>query len=216
MMVQPQFRLDQDPRSKDRLPEVVAGLEPMGRVEGTAESQPESIRVATGSETDNRERILRAGMATPGVDIEPDASANTPVSDIRTRPRLRPHVPVGKPAKAGAVQRRTPGTASENVTIIFKTRSGSGEWDTVVHELVVDQSDPSPVERMAKKDARNRKAIFYDKSLRTIPPTQCFDAAIEDGTNTIFIAFGDELAVDEEAVASVSRALGTEQGKQAK
>ena len=153
---------------------------------------------------------------TPGVDIEADASANTPVSGIRTRPRLRPHVPVGKPAKASAVQRRTPGTASERVTIIFKTRSGSGEWDTVVHELVVDQSDPSPVERIAKKDARNRKAIFYDKSLRTIPPTQCFDAAIEDGTNPIFIAFGDELAVDEEAVASVSRALGTELRRQAK
>lgn len=213
MTVQPQSRLDQDQRSKDRLPEVVAGLEPMGRVEGTADSQPESIRVATESETDSRERILRAGMTTPGVDVEPDASANTPVSDIRTRPRLRPHVPVGKPAKAGAVQRRTPGTASESVTIIFKTRSGSGEWDTVVHELVVDQSDPSPVERMAKKDARNRKAIFYDKSLRTIPPTQCFDAAIEDRTNTIFVAFGDELAVDEEAVASVSRALGTEPGR---
>ena len=67
-----------------------------------------------------------------------------------------------------------------------------------------------------EKDARNRKAIFYDKGLRTIPPTQCFDAAIEDGTNTIFIAFGDELAVDEEAVASVSQALGAEQGRQAK
>lgn len=214
MMVQPSFRLVQDPRSKERLPEVVAGLEPMGRVEGTAESQPESIRVATGSETDNQERILRAGMTTPSVDIEPDASLNTPVSDIRARPRLRPHVPVGKPAKASAVQRRTPGAAFESVRIIFKARSGSGEWDTIVHELVVDQSDPSPVKRMAKKDARNRKAIFYDKSLRTIPPTQCFDAAIEDGTNTIFIAFGDELAVDEEAAASVSRALGTEQGKQ--
>lgn len=216
MVVQRQSRLDQDPKSKDRLPEVVAGLEPMGRVEGTAESQPESLRVAIESETGNRERILRAGVMTPGVDIEADASANTPVSGIRTRPRLRPHVPVGKPAKASAVQRRTPGTASERVTIIFKTRSGSGEWDTVVHELVVDQSDPSPVERIAKKDARNRKAIFYDKSLRTIPPTQCFDAAIEDGTNTIFIAFGDELAVDEEAVASVSRALGTEPRRQAK
>ena len=105
----------------------------------------------TGSETDNRERILRAGMTTPIVDIGPDASLNTPVSDIRTRPRLRPHVPVGKPAKDSAVQRHTPGAASESVTVIFKARSGSGEWDTVVHELVVDQSDPSPVERMAKK-----------------------------------------------------------------
>lgn len=78
-------------------------------------------------------------------------------------------------------------------------------------KLIIDQSDPSPLERVAKKDAQNRKAIFYDRSIRTIPPTQRFNAAIEDGTNTIFIAFGDELAVDEEAVASVSRALGTEQ-----
>ena len=57
---------------------------------------------------------------TPGVDIEADASANTPVSGIRTRPQLRPHVPVGKPANASTVQHCTPGTASERVTIIFQ------------------------------------------------------------------------------------------------
>ena len=57
-MVQRQSCLGQDPKSKDRLPEVVAGLEPMGRVEGTAELQPESLHVAIESETDNRERIL--------------------------------------------------------------------------------------------------------------------------------------------------------------
>ena len=148
-------------------------------------------------------------MMTPGVDIEADALVNMPVSSIRPRPQLRPHVPVGKPVNASTVQCCTPGTVSERVTIIFKTCSRSSEWDTMVHKLVVNQSDPSPVEQIAKKDTQNQKAIFYDKSLHTIPPMQCFNAAIEDGTNTIFIAFRDKLAVDEEAVASVSQALGT-------
>ena len=52
-MVQHQSCFDQDPKSKDQLPEVAAGLKPMGRVEGTAELQPESLCVAIESETDN-------------------------------------------------------------------------------------------------------------------------------------------------------------------
>lgn len=34
-----------------------------------------------------------------------------------------------------------------------------------------------------------------------------FDAAIEDGTNTIFMTFGDDLAVSEKAADSITRAL---------
>ncbi|EER40779.1 conserved hypothetical protein [Histoplasma capsulatum H143] len=68
-----------------------------------------------------------------------------------------------------------------------------------------EPSDRSMVERMAKKDARNRLATFYDKDLKPIAPAQCCDAAIEDGTNTIFMVFGGELNVDEEMVASASQ-----------
>ena len=106
-------------------------------------------------------------------------------------------------------KRVEPSGATEltGVTIMFRARNENGEWDRVVHQMVVDPSDPSPVERMAKKNARKRNATFYDRNLRTLAPTQCFDAAIEDGTKTIFVTFDNELAVDEETMESVTRAL---------
>lgn len=91
--------------------------------------------------------------------------------------------------------------------IMFRARDEHGDWNRLVHQMVVDPSDPSPVERMASKNARAHKATFYDQNLRQVPPGQCFDAAIEDGTNTIFMTFGDDLVVSEEAVDSIARAL---------
>ena len=38
-------------------------------------------------------------------------------------------------------------------------------------------------------------------------PAVAFDTAIEDGTNTIFITFGDDLVVSEKAADSITRAL---------
>lgn len=38
-------------------------------------------------------------------------------------------------------------------------------------------------------------------------PAVAVDAAIEDGTNTIFMTFGDDLVVSEEAADSITRAL---------
>ncbi|KMU77265.1 hypothetical protein CISG_06109 [Coccidioides immitis RMSCC 3703] len=67
-----------------------------------------------------------------------------------------------------------------------------------------EPSDRSMVERMAKKDARNRLATFYDKDLKPIAPVQCCDAAIEDGTDTIFMVFGGELNVDEEIMPTAN------------
>lgn len=106
-------------------------------------------------------------------------------------------------------ERVEPSGATEltGVTIMFRARNENGEWDRMVHQMVVDPSDPSPVERMAKKNARKRNATFYDRNLRTLAPTQCFDAAIEDGAKTIFVTFGNELAVDEETMESITRAL---------
>ncbi|KAJ5239868.1 hypothetical protein N7468_004487 [Penicillium chermesinum] len=59
--------------------------------------------------------------------------------------------------------------------------------------MAVDPADPPPVERMAAKQARAYKATYYDQNLRQIPPGQCFDAAIKDGTNTGFMTFSDDL-----------------------
>ncbi|KAI2788538.1 hypothetical protein POX_e06556 [Penicillium oxalicum] len=47
---------------------------------------------------------------------------------------------------------------------------------------------------MVAKQARAQKATYYDQNLRQIPLGQCFDAAIADGTNTVFVIFGDDLA----------------------
>ena len=98
-------------------------------------------------------------------------------------------------------------TRPSAVTIMFRARDEHGEWNRLVHQMVVDPSDPSPVERMAAKNARVRQATFYDQNLRQVPPAQCFDAAIEDGTNTVFVTFGDDLVVSEETMESVTRAL---------
>jgi hypothetical protein len=89
------------------------------------------------------------------------------------------------------------------VTIIFQAQGDDGGWKTV-HELQVNPSDPSEVERVARKDARNQNATFYDKNLRKLTPAQCFQAVIEDETNTIFMKFDGELAMDEEIMASIA------------
>ncbi|KAJ5766653.1 uncharacterized protein N7511_004269 [Penicillium nucicola] len=97
--------------------------------------------------------------------------------------------------------------AKHSVTITFRARDEHGDWNRLVRQMVVDPSDPSPVGRMASKNARERQATFYDQNLRQVPPGQCFDAAIEDGTNTIFMTFGDDLVVSEETVNSIARVL---------
>lgn len=70
---------------------------------------------------------------------------------------------------------------------------------------VDDRSNSSQVEQLARKEARDRQATFYDKNLRKLTPAQCFEAAIEDDTNTIFMNFGGELAMDEDTIRSIAR-----------
>ncbi|KAJ5369939.1 uncharacterized protein N7496_006031 [Penicillium cataractarum] len=101
-------------------------------------------------------------------------------------------------------------TKSSKVTIMFRARDKRGEWNRLVHKMAVDPSDPSPVERMAAKQARKQKATYYDQNLRQVPPGQCFQAAIEDGTNTVFMTFGDDLTVSEATMDSITRALQAE------
>jgi hypothetical protein len=50
--------------------------------------------------------------------------------------------------------------------ITFKTHE-QGQW-VVANHLRVNPAEPSEVERLAKKYARNQHAIFYDKNLRVI------------------------------------------------
>ncbi|KAF4210314.1 hypothetical protein CNMCM5878_004631 [Aspergillus fumigatiaffinis] len=116
---------------------------------------------------------------------------------------LKPRIVV-RPAQEARRGPSAPNPNSQTVTITFRARGDDGGWKTV-HELQVNPSDPSEVERVARKDARNRNATFYDKNLRKLTPAQCFEAAIEDETNTIFMKFDGELAMDEETMVSIAR-----------
>ena len=149
----------------------------------------------------------------PTVGVNPNVNQNA----IASRRKLRPRIPAGTIQGVSLVHhppKLQHGTSSESIRIVFKARDEHGEWEKVIHELDVDPSDPSSVERVAKKDARNQKATFYDKDLRIITPAQCFHAAIEDGINTIFMTYGEELSVDEETVASVSRSLDADRERE--
>ncbi|EAW20712.1 uncharacterized protein NFIA_112360 [Aspergillus fischeri NRRL 181] len=116
---------------------------------------------------------------------------------------LKPHIVV-RPAREVRRAPSAPNPNSQAVMITFRAPGDDGGWKTV-HELQVNPSDPSEVERVARKDARNQNATFYDKDLRKLTPAQCFEAAIEDETNTIFMEFDGELVVDEETMASIAR-----------
>jgi hypothetical protein len=93
---------------------------------------------------------------------------------------------------------------SGKATIMFRVREENGRWKTA-HEVPVD--DPPQVEQVASEEARNRQATFYDKNLRILTPAQCFEAAIEDDTNTIFMHIGGELPMDEDTMRSIEREL---------
>lgn len=54
------------------------------------------------------------------------------------------------------------------------------------------------MEQLAKTYARDQQATFYDRDLGTITPAQCFNVVVEDGTNIIFMAFDEELMINEE------------------
>ncbi|KAF7588664.1 hypothetical protein BBP40_005415 [Aspergillus hancockii] len=146
----------------------------------------------------------RAETASPGDQPTTVLAGSSPAVTPRIARRiLKPRIVV-RPARG---VRRTPSKPNPNlqaVTINFRAQEGDRRWKTV-HELQVNPSDPSEVERVARKDARDRNATFYDKNLRQLTPAQCFKAAIEDETSTIFMKFEGELVMDEETMVSIAR-----------
>jgi hypothetical protein len=55
----------------------------------------------------------------------------------------------------------------------------------------VDPSDPSLVERVAKKYTRKNYSL-YDLQLQSLSPAQCYRAATSDGNNAVFLISEDE------------------------
>ena len=89
---------------------------------------------------------------------------------------------------------------SLKVRFTFKSRSGSFWEDALV--LMVDPHDPSEVEHRAKQSMRSRLRLF-NKELRMLAPVDCYEVAIGDGTNTIFLIPESEIDIDKDLMASV-------------
>ncbi|OAT07884.1 hypothetical protein BDBG_03902 [Blastomyces gilchristii SLH14081] len=98
----------------------------------------------------------------------------------------------------GASRLKDVSTSARMVMIIFKAHE-QGKWVNT-YKMTINPSELSDLSM----------ATFYDKDLKLIASAQCFDTAIEDGTNTVFMVFGRELNVDEEMVASVSQNTNSE------
>ncbi|KAK9604418.1 hypothetical protein V6Z93_002386 [Aspergillus fumigatus] len=90
--------------------------------------------------------------------------------------------------------------------------------------LQVDPSDPSPVERVARKYTWKDYSL-YDKNMQSLSPAQCYRAANIDGNNAIFIISKHEeekLAAegrfvnDQKILSLVSRVLEPEPASPAK
>ena len=65
-----------------------------------------------------------------------------------------------------------------------------GQWNQS-DCLLVDRSDPSPVERVARKYSCKGYTL-YDVSLKSLRPAHCYRAATADGTNAIFLISAHE------------------------
>lgn len=89
-----------------------------------------------------------------------------------------------------------------------------GQWKPS-DRVRVDPSDPSPVERIAKKYSWKDYSL-YDRNLQSLSPAQCYRAATIDGNNVIFLipeyeekrlTAKDKLVNNRELLSSVSQAL---------
>ncbi|KAL2829037.1 hypothetical protein BDW59DRAFT_142760 [Aspergillus cavernicola] len=192
--------------------QVVASVAPLLQTVGSAEPDSEPVQgpASPARRQDHPGKQLKANIGTPlaGPVRTPEDPAPTVISATtqseskrRNRKKLTSQI---VEQRAQDVRPRRAEANPQPVTIVFRVREKNGRWRTA-HEVLVDRSDPSEVEQVARKEARNRQATFYDKNLRALTPAQCFEAATEDDTNTIFMHFGGELAMDEDTIRSIAR-----------
>ncbi|RHZ45333.1 uncharacterized protein CDV56_103135 [Aspergillus thermomutatus] len=134
------------------------------------------------------------------------------VTTLASLPEPRKNDHGRRPASEGAMrhalnaQMLAPQGWSWHLTIgRYSNHVKRSRWKTG-HELQVDPLEPSEVKRVARKDARNRDATYMTK-IGMLTPVQCFEAAIEDATNTILMELDGELVLDEETMASTAREM---------
>ena len=68
----------------------------------------------------------------------------------------------------------------------------------------MDPSDLSEIERVAVKYMRKHVRLF-DTKLNILTPTDCFEAATADGSNTILLIPETEIDITEELENSISK-----------
>lgn len=81
---------------------------------------------------------------------------------------------------------------SGSICINFNVRE-LGTWRTA-HSLLVDPADTSEIERMAKKYLR-KQYILFDYDLYPLTPLNCFQAAIMNGRNAIYLIAGRNIDI---------------------
>jgi hypothetical protein len=78
------------------------------------------------------------------------------------------------------------------VSIEFQKRNGDG-WK-VVQTVQVDPSDPSQIERIARKSPRKSPAMYvFDTDMHMLTPQTCFEHVTANGTNTIRLLSKEDL-----------------------
>jgi hypothetical protein len=133
---------------------------------------------------------------------DPEAIANSYQDLIRTdNVDASAHRPQYEQNPDRQLQRIPP---SSTVRIEFKIHE-RGVWRTD-RSLLVDPSDPSEVERVAKKFMRKGIRPF-DSSLNLLVPRKCFQAALADGSNTILLVPEASIEVNNQLVKFVPDAM---------
>lgn len=64
-------------------------------------------------------------------------------------------------------------------------------------DLLIDPSDPSQVERVAEEHTRNGRFLF-NTNLRSMAPSECFEAIVGDGTNVVLLIPEGSVNIDDE------------------
>jgi hypothetical protein len=200
-----QLGLEQEP------PDSVAGdpLETAAAVQNSDRGIPEGRSSAA-----QRERPLTQLNA--GKPELPAVSGATiaPVTPEGSASRS-PAASAGPALPTGATEERPPPTTPVEVSFWSFER---GDWQ-LTNVVRVDPSDPSPVERVARKYMWKEYSL-YDLNMQSVSPAECFHAATVDGNNRIFVISEDEerklvaqgqLIKDRRLLSSISRLLNRDQ-----
>jgi hypothetical protein len=156
------------------------------------------------------ETVGRADPTSGNATAERNESPPThPPTEVPQMERLANHAANQLAAAEGHVEYEMDLAVRDTTLRITFMIYEQGRWRPYDH-LTVTPAEPAAVEQLVRKYARNRHTIFYDKDLRPLLAEQCFWAATEDGTNTIFMALDGRLHTTWQLVASAAEVVFVE------